>query len=64
MGIPINSSFVTLDSYGEVKNTKLHAILDKKRRFSLSVYDTLPSNVLSVWLLGSVTKQRINAIGN
>jgi hypothetical protein len=62
-GFPINATFVTLDLlWEEVKNTKLHAIMDRNAEFSLSVYvKSYSSNVLSVWLyLAAFTKQRLN----
>ena len=63
-GFPINVTFVTLELlWEEVKNTKLHAVMDRNAEFSLSVYvKSYSSNVLSVWLyLAAFTKIRVNA---
>lgn len=63
-GFPINSTFITLDLlWEEVKNTKLHTIMDRNAEFSLSVYvKPYSSNVLSVWLyLAVFTKQRLES---
>jgi hypothetical protein len=62
-GFPINTTFITLDRlWEEVKNTKLHAVMDRNAEFSLSVYvKGYANNVLSVWLyLAAFTKQRVN----
>lgn len=62
-GFPINVTFITLDLlWEEVKNTKLHAIMDRNAEFSLSVWvKPYSNNVLSVWLyLAAFTKQKLN----
>jgi hypothetical protein len=50
-GFPINVTFVSLPLlWEEVKNTKLHMILDENAEFSLQVYvGPYSHNVLSVW---------------
>lgn len=62
-GFPINVTFITLDLlWEEVKNTKLHAIMDRNAEFSLSVWvKPYSNNVLSVWLyVAAFTKQKLN----
>lgn len=51
-GFPINITFVTMDLlWEEVKNTKLHAVMDRNAEFSLSVdVKAYSCNIVSVWL--------------